>query len=850
MAFDTRIRNKFRASLAESLLDEFDSLSDSRFFLFFGKNSQWDVETRPNLVVDCVRGDLDAWIDMMGAIRIGRSDVCLVIPRNQWQSGTVYTEYDDVVDLANPYNLKQFYVTTSENKVYKCISNEGGMPSTEQPTSTSTSIFCTSDGYRWKFMYQIPDDLYYKFATDTKIPVEFIEDGFNFAGGLSNVRSLQLAVQQSAIDGAIDHVILSSLGDSFPLTSIGTNQVVAVPGNVADTKVWVTPAGLPVGGNLNSEGGLVGYSIYFKSGLGSGQVHEITFAEWGQPSTAYAGLLGLTLKEPLVRPVSASGENRTVFDIVPTAKVYGDGIGCQLLCKMEAITGTDCNNTYQIERLEVLRPGVNYTNASIIIGPVTAKAPVARAIISPKGGHGADAVTELGASEIMVFCSTRAGIAGDLPAINNFRQFGLLRNPKLGRGVNAGQFAGSEDLDGYKLRITKPKTIVVKIKFWATDGVSGRHTYNPSTGNFVHGQLVKQATSGATGRVVRWIPPVAVSSENCCVAITGPDPTGYLYIEPLGDSVFRNNSNLPIVGLNDAGEEVGPSYSYFQAEDNFISTLGYTSESFDIGKFVIGVDSLTTARIIGWDVGTDGTDGYLILSDVNGRFRGATVDALGNYVEGERVIQVSGVNPFSGVWSGSNISSTGVRETNIGIVSGDPQREAFTRTTYSQTYKVNAKVLNNSPSLVDVNGVSYLSLDSTIDVLELVSGTEGTVDAEYKKIGIASVVDYVITQTASEQSVYLELTSLRGWDRSFDPFDSTTKEGILLGFGTNESGQPVFILTVDEIPISDSIPSITRGDVTVPDLQINSGEVVYIDNVRAITRNPERLEEFKLILRF
>jgi len=849
MAFDTRIRNKFRSTLAESLLDEFDSLSDSRFFLFFGKNSQWPVETRPNLVVDCVREDLDAWTDMMGAVRIGRSDVCLVIPRNQWQRGTVYVEYDDNIDLANPYSPKQFYVTTSENKVYKCISNDGGAESTDQPTSTSTNIFCMNDGYQWKFMYQIPDDLYYKFATDTRIPVEFIKDSFNLSGGLGNVRSLQLAVQQSAIDGAIDHVVLSSLGDSFSLTSIGVNQMVAVPGSVADTKVWVTPAGLPVGGDLNSEGGLVGYSIYFKTGLGSGQVHEIAFAEWGEQGGPYAGLLGLTLKEPLVRPISAS-ENRTEFDLVPTAKVYGDGSGCQLLCKMELVTGADCDNTYQIERLEVLRQGTNYTNATIVVGPVIAKAPSARAIIPPKGGHGADAVTELGASEIMVFCSTRAGIAGELPAINNFRQFGLLRNPKLGRGINAGQFAGSQDLDGYRLRITKPKTIVVKIKFSAIEVAGSRHSYNPVEGDFVHGQLVRQTTSGATGRVVKWVPPIAISSENCCAAITGPDPTGYLYIEPLGISVFRNNVDMPIVGLNDEGEEVGPSYSFFQPENNFIPTLGYTHESFDIGKFVIGAESLTTARIIGWIVGTDGADGQLLLSGVNGRFRGATVDALGHYVEGERIIQVSGVNPFSGVWNGSNISSTGVRETNIGIVSGDPQREFLTRSSFSQTYKVNAKVLNNTPSLVDVNGVSYLSLDSTIDVLELVTGTEGTVDADYRKIGIASVVDYTITQTESEQRVNLELTSLRGWDRSFDPFNSTTKEGILLGFGKNESGQPIFILTVDEVPISNTIPSITRGDVTVPDLQINSGEVVYIDNVRAITRNPERLEEFKLILRF
>jgi len=850
MAFDTRIRNKFRATLAESLLDDFDSLSNSRFFLFFGKNSEWANEIRPDLVVDSVRADLDAWIDMLGAVRIGRSDVCLVIPRNQWQSGTVYTEYDDVVDLANPYNPKQFYVTTSENKVYKCISNAGGVSSTEQPTSTSTNIFCTSDGYLWKFMYQIPDDLYYKFATDTRIPVEFIENGFNFAGGLSNVRSLQLAVQQSAIPGAINHVVLSALGDSFPLTSVGDNQVVAIPGRVGDNVVWVVPAGIPVGTNLNAEGGLVGYSIYFKSGLGAGQICEIMQAEWGAPNTNYAGLLGLTLREPLVRPISAS-INRTEFSLLPTAKVYGDGTGCQLLCKMELITGDSCNNTYQIEDITVLQSGKNYTNASVVIGPVTARAPSARAIISPKGGHGADAVTELGASEIMVYCSTRAGIAGDLPAINNFRQFGLIRNPRLGRGPNSGEFAGSEDLDGYRLRITKPNTIVVKIKFWADPPISGRHGYTPFSGDYKPGQLVSQVQSGATGRVVRWIPPVSVSSANCCAPITGSDPTGYLYIEPLEDSVFRNDPTLPIVGLSENGTAVGPSYNYFQADDNFLPTIGYTSETFDAGKFIVGIDSLTTARIVGWEVGTDATDGYLILTQLNGRFRGATVDAFGNYVEGERIIQVSGVDPFSGVWDGSNISSTGFRETNIGIISGDPQRETLVRSAYSQTFKVNAKVLNNTPSLTDIDGTSYLSLDSTIDILEVITGTAGNPDGDYRKIGTASVVDFTLTQTQSEQSLNLELTSLRGWNRSFTPFDFATKEGVLLGFGKSESGDPVFLFTIDKVLIEPNIPSMgERPDVTLPDLQINSGEVVYIDNIRAITRNPERLEEFKLILRF
>lgn len=845
MAFDTRIRNKFRANMASSLIDEFGALSDSRFFLFFGRNTKWDNENRPDLVVDCTRGDLDAWTDMLGTIQIRQNDVCLVIPRNQWISGTVYTEYDDTIDLANPYRPKQFYVTTSEHKVYKCISNGGGMPSTEQPTSTSTNVFCTADGYRWKFMYQIPDDLYYRFATDSRVPVEYLENGVDFYGESNDVRTLQLSVQQAAVAGSIEHVVLNSLGDSFPLTSLGNNQVVASPGNVGDTLVWVTPAAIPVGTNLNYEGGLIGYSLYFKSGLGSGPIHEIIGAQWGEVGSSYSGLLGLTLREPLSRPISAS-ENRTEFNLVPTAKIFGDGTGCQLLCQMELVTGEACDNTYQIKSIDVLTSGKGYTNATVVIGPVSALAPKARAVISPDGGHGFNPVTELGASEVMVFCSSRAGIAGDLPTVNNFRQFGLIRNPRLGRGINAGEYAGSEDLEGYKLRIKKPQTIVVKIKFWA-DGseYADRHTYTFGSGDYLPGQLVKQITSGAVGRVVRWLPPVAVSSDNCCTAITGPDPTGYLYIEPLQDSVFINDSTLPIVGMNTTGStEIGPSYRFFQPNDNFVATMGYSSETFDAGKFVVGLDTLTTARVAGWEVGTDGTDGYLILTGVNGQFRGPVVDSFGNYIEGERVIQVAGVDPYSGIWRGSNISSTGVRETNIGIVSGNPQRETLIRTAYRQTYKVKARVANNNPSLIDVNGISYLSLDSTLDVLELITGAAGTPTAEYRKIGTASVVDYTLTQTQTEQLLDLELTSLRGWDRTFKP-------GIVFGFGVDESKRPVFVFTVDQVPISPDVPSMgTRADVTPPDLQVNSGEIVYIDNIRAITRNPERLEEFKLILRF
>ena len=842
MTFDTRIRNTFRTNMAGSLIKEFDALSDSRYFLFFGKNSSWSNENRPDLVIDCVRADLDAWIDMIGCIRIAKEDVSYVVNRNPWQSGVIYTPYDDTINLENPFNPKKFYITTSENKIYKCIANDG-TASNVQPTSISTSIFCTADGYKWKFMCQIPDDIYYKFATDTKVPIETIKDGISASG----VRALQLSVQEAAIPGTIENTIMISLGDAFGNTRIIDNQYVAMPGRVGDTIVWVVPAGFSVGANLDGENGLIGYTIHSTSGYGSGQLYEISNAEWGLSNTSYAGLIGLTIKEPLVKPIAASTENRTAFHIIPTAKVYGDGIGCQLICKMESITG-NCSETHQINHIEVLRPGKNYTNASIKIGPVSALAPVARAIISPKNGHGYDAVEELGASELMVFCSSRSGIAGDLTQLNNFRQFGLIRNPLLGRGINAGEYAGSDDIDGYKLRIRKPKTIVIKIKFWGS-AVEGRHTYTPILGDFLPGQLVTQITTGATGRVVRWISPLSVNSGDCCQAVTGGDPTGYLYIEPLEDSVFRNNASNSISGVNETGSQPTPTYYHFHATNNFVPTIGYTSETFDKGKFVVGTETLTTARIVGWEVGTDTTDGYLVLSSINGWFRGPNIDSFGNFSDGERVVQVASLDPYSGIWNGDNVSTSGIKETNIGIVSNSLQREVFTRATYNQTYQINTTVVGNVPYLFDANGVSMLSLDSTLNVLQLITGTAGSVDAEYKKIGVASVVNYTITIVGNDntQNVALELTSLRGWDRSFTP----NEDGTLFGLGEDDEGKPHYLFSINAVPISETIPSMgERADVVAPDLQINSGEVVYIDHVQAIIRNPERLEEFKLILRF
>ena len=64
-----------------------------------------------------------------------------------------------------------FYVVTDEYNVYKCLDNNNNARSTVKPTGTALDPFETSDGYIWKFMYNIPINLRNKFYTDDHIPV-------------------------------------------------------------------------------------------------------------------------------------------------------------------------------------------------------------------------------------------------------------------------------------------------------------------------------------------------------------------------------------------------------------------------------------------------------------------------------------------------------------------------------------------------------------------------------------------------------------------------------------------------------------------------------------------------------
>jgi len=138
-------------------------------YIFIGNSIPYSDEASPPDITESVDENEGVDNSIIAAKRVLASDVNLVIPRVDWTSSTKYRQFDDKVSVDNSIsgitsqNLKPMYVMTSDNNVYKCLSNNsnsaGQSPdSTVEPTgdyTTSNGVISTADGYIWKYMYKV-----------------------------------------------------------------------------------------------------------------------------------------------------------------------------------------------------------------------------------------------------------------------------------------------------------------------------------------------------------------------------------------------------------------------------------------------------------------------------------------------------------------------------------------------------------------------------------------------------------------------------------------------------------------------------------------------------------------------
>ena len=382
------ITNKFRINNAEQFVESFSETDATTYYLFIGRAHSWatDADVQGNSINegtdaspptpnDDITSEFYNYDDMLGAKLITSSDVSHCIPRRNWTTGTTYDMYEHNISSSNAANSgatnlfdSTFVVMNSSFAVYKVIENDGATASTVEPTSTSNSIFETSDGYRWKYMYSLTSAETLNFMSTDFIHV-----------------STDSTVSAAAVDGALDTILVVAGGSRFN-TSSGS-----------------TISGIPIRGDGSS--GVA--SVTISSGA-------ITAAEVTTAGTGYT--------YAYIRDA----------DIIAATNAGGAGSGSNL-----------------------------------------------NVIIPPKGGHGSNAVKELGGFYVMLNKSL-VGVEGtsDIGVANDFRRIGLLKNP-----TNFGTSTVAS-------ATTRRQIYAVKFS-----SVSGTYTAD---------EEINQASTGAVGKVIEY----------------------------------------------------------------------------------------------------------------------------------------------------------------------------------------------------------------------------------------------------------------------------------------------------------------------------------------------------------
>ena len=382
------ITNKFRINNAEQFVESFSETAAETYYLFIGRAHSWasDADVQGNTIDegtdaspptpnDDVTSEFYNWDDMLGAKLIASTDVSRAIPRRNWTTGTTYDMYEHNISSSNASasgatNLfdSTYVVMNSSYAVYKVIENDGASASTVEPTSTSNSIFSTSDGYRWKYMYSLT-------SAET---LNFMSTDFIHC-------STDSTVSAAAVDGALDTALVVAGGSSYTTSSGSTISAIPIRGDGSSGVASVT--------------------------ISSGAVSAVSITTAGTGYT-YAYI--------------------TNADIIAATNAGGAGSGANI-----------------------------------------------NVIIPPKGGHGSNALKELGAFYVMLNKSL-VGVEGtsDIGVGNDFRRIGLMRNP-----TNFGT--------------TTVASASTRRQLYAA-------VFSSVSGTFAADEEINQASTGAVGKVVEY----------------------------------------------------------------------------------------------------------------------------------------------------------------------------------------------------------------------------------------------------------------------------------------------------------------------------------------------------------
>ena len=467
------ISKKLNAHVAQQFREAFDESDPTQVYLFYSKIDPWSNESSPPSLKDTVISDRDIWRGMISLKKISNNNVTMAVPKYIWESGTTYTEYNDSNENLPDSN---FFVFTSNNEVYKCLYNADDSASTVVPTGRSTSVITTSDGYKWKFLYDVSSADFNRFAGVNHIPVKTLT---------TNDASAQWAVQQAAANGSISIYDVTSGGSGY-LQDRGT-----VVGVTDTTRITIANTASGTDNVYN------GSTIFVSNGLGAGQLRIIT------------GYNAATKLLTVNTGFTVSPNTSSTYHIGPRINIVGDGNRAEAYANVQSGA---------VSKITSINDGTSYSFARVNItaNPSFGSGAAAVAYLPDVGGHGSDPVNELFARNVTLNVEVDGNEGGFFAANNQFRIYGLIKDPTL-RGVNG--VANNLRYDQTtRLTVSSVSGAYMQDEFIVGDssGASGRVVYFANSnmtgtagvlhltypvGYFANGEMVTANNSGVTAQI-------------------------------------------------------------------------------------------------------------------------------------------------------------------------------------------------------------------------------------------------------------------------------------------------------------------------------------------------------------
>lgn len=474
------LTNSFKTFLAKKTLETLTGQVSS-FYTFAARSNNQASWSNTDSSITSTRFDTDR--EIIFGYRVTEDKLSLMIRNKPWVSGTIYSAYDD----KNPDLIEEdFYVVVDESdntkSIFMCLEVAKKytndvltiQPSLIKPSKNQTSLledfFITSDGYKWKFLYNVPLVDIQKFSTPLFIPITANTNIAN-AAIFGSIHSVVVDHPGSGYDNHVyGSLNKAEIGGNSKLYSIIPSELVklyklqsnvnfdsSLSINISSANTVLTTGRIYSKSNTEIEISLdtpididyhlpitisqdllsvttnsyisyttpristtidnyVGNSFYVKSGPGAGQIETIS---------RYYTSNGEYLFE-LENSLSVVPTAESKISIAPRVRIIGDGVGAKAVVNIEDTANAIIN-------IDMINVGVGYTyatatltgNSSIIDSsgnPVIRDPAVIRPIIAPLGGYGYDIANQLFVDAICISTT----FDNTAPTTNEYNKIGLI----------------------------------------------------------------------------------------------------------------------------------------------------------------------------------------------------------------------------------------------------------------------------------------------------------------------------------------------------------------------------------------------------------------------------------------